>query len=167
MIAKTAEGLIGANNAMNVLQTPMKVFKEARAKGDTETMKRAMGYVEKSNEEAWRKKASADEGLKQEAEENKIKAEEQRKELEQRIKDNSKELEERIKNSDKENEDSAVLCGKISECSDEEVKSVTQTDIKEIETYKTEKTETVQPVTYTKTGEVKVVSTNVDFSIDV
>ncbi len=78
MIAKTAEGLLGANNAMNVIRTPMKVFKEARARGDKETMDRAMGYVEKSHDEAWEKKYSAGAGLKQEAGQNKLKAEQER-----------------------------------------------------------------------------------------
>ena len=62
MIARTAEGLLGANNAMNVVRTPMKVFKEARAKGDTAMMERAMGYVEKTNTAAWESKNSADGG---------------------------------------------------------------------------------------------------------
>ncbi len=67
MIAKTTGNLIGANVAMDEIRTPMKVFKEARARGDTATMKRAMGYVEAFNEDAWEYKTKADEALKQEA----------------------------------------------------------------------------------------------------
>lgn len=163
MIAKTAEGLIGANNAMNVIQTPMKVFKEARARGDTETMKRAMGYVEKSNEEAWRNKFSADEGLKQEAEENKLKNEEQRKELRQRIKENGKELEERVEDRGREIEAAAAVPdSETSENGEEKVNTAPKADSKEIKA-----DNEPAPVTYTKTGEVIAASPSTDFSINV
>ncbi len=102
MIAKTQEGLIGANNAMNSIRTPMKVFKEARARGDTATMERAMGYVNEINDDAWKHKYSADEGLKQEAEENKLKAEQEREELAQRIEENKDKQEDRIEEGGKE-----------------------------------------------------------------
>ena len=45
MNTKTMEGLVGARTNIELLNTPFRVFKEARRKGDTETMKRAMGYV--------------------------------------------------------------------------------------------------------------------------
>lgn len=167
MIAKTAEGLLGANNAMNVIRTPMKVFKEARARGDKETMDRAMGYVEKAHDEAWEKKYSADEGLKQEAEENKIKAEQQREELAQRIKENRKELEERIGESGDGNAAAAV----VSE--GEKIDAAENTDETAAEAVTravgAENTEIKQPapVTYTRTGEVKTAEANIRFSVNV
>lgn len=45
MHTKTMEGLVGARTNMNQLNTPMRVYKEARRKGDTATMERAMGFV--------------------------------------------------------------------------------------------------------------------------
>ena len=45
MHTKTMEGLIGARTNMNLMNTPMRVFKEARRKGDTETMERSIVYV--------------------------------------------------------------------------------------------------------------------------
>lgn len=99
MIAKTADGLLGANNAMNVIRTPMKVFKEARAKGDTATMDRAMGYVEKTNTAAWESKNNADEGLKQEAKENKAKQQQETEELAARIKAKAEEMQQTDKGS--------------------------------------------------------------------
>ena len=45
MHVKTMEGLVGAGTNMNLLNTPLRVFKEARRRGDTATMERAMRYV--------------------------------------------------------------------------------------------------------------------------
>ena len=52
MKAGSMQGLIGANVNMKLTRTPMRVFKEAELRGDTETMKRAMGYVEDFQEKA-------------------------------------------------------------------------------------------------------------------
>lgn len=163
MIAKTAEGLLGANNAMNVIRTPMKVFKEARARGDKETMDRAMGYIERSHDEAWEKKYSADEGLKQEAEENKLKAEQEREELAQRIRENRDELENRIEESSGiETVISDGGKGKSETEGDTLAEAVTAAvSAKAAETAQTD------PVTYTKSGEVKVVEVKTEFSVSV
>ena len=39
------KALMVASSNLKLVNTPMKVFKEAEARGDTEVMKRAMGYV--------------------------------------------------------------------------------------------------------------------------
>lgn len=52
MKAGSMEGLIGASMNMELSRTPMRVFKEAERRGDTETMKRAMGYVTDYQEKA-------------------------------------------------------------------------------------------------------------------
>lgn len=164
MIAKTAEGLLGANNAMNVIRTPMKVFKEARARGDKETMDRAMGYVEKAHDEAWEKKYSADEGLKQEAEENKIKAEQQREELAQRIRENCDELESRIEESGGENAAVTTISeGSEGDTAADNIGKI----ITEAASAETTVSASPAPVTYTRSGEVKSAEINVSFSINV
>lgn len=163
MIAKTAEGLLGANNAMNVIRTPMKVFKEARARGDKETMDRAMGYVEKAHDEAWEKKYSADEGLKQEAEENKLKAEQEREELAQRIRENCDDLENR-------SEESSGIETVISESgtgeSDTEGDTLTEAVTSAVSAKTVESAQT-DPVTYTRRGEIKAVEVKPEFSVSV
>ena len=45
MQAGSMNAFMGASSNLKLVNTPMKVFKEARARGDTEVMKRAMGYV--------------------------------------------------------------------------------------------------------------------------
>ncbi len=45
MQAGSMKALMGASSNLHLASTPMKVFKEAEARGDKETMERAMGYV--------------------------------------------------------------------------------------------------------------------------
>lgn len=52
---------------MELLNTPFRVFKEARRKGDTETMKRAMGYVNDFSDKAQEYKEEADVGMEEDA----------------------------------------------------------------------------------------------------
>lgn len=69
MHAKTMEGLIGARTNINMTNVPMRVFKEARRKGDLGTMERAMGYVNEYEEKAYDYKDKAAEGMREEAQE--------------------------------------------------------------------------------------------------
>lgn len=99
MNTKTMEGLVGARTNMNLLNTPFRVYKEARRRGDTAAMERSMGYVNDFSDKAEEYKAEADKGMKEDAEEarEKAKAEcekaiqkrkEEREELERRTEDN-------------------------------------------------------------------------------
>ena len=81
MHTKTMEGLIGARTNMELLNTPFRVFKEARRKGDTAMMERAMGYMGDVHEDAYEYEEEADEGMKKDAEETRKIAEEQREEM--------------------------------------------------------------------------------------
>lgn len=81
MHTKTMEGLIGARTNMELLNTPFRVFKEARLKGDTAKMEQAMGYMKECEEDAYEYKEVADEGMKKDAEETRKIAEEQREEM--------------------------------------------------------------------------------------
>lgn len=94
MHTKTMEGLIGARTNMELLNTPFRVYKEARLKGDTAMMERAMGYMEDVHEDAYEYKDVADEGIKKDAEETRKIAEEQREEM---IKNRREEREEQQK----------------------------------------------------------------------
>ncbi|MDE7428417.1 MAG: glycosyltransferase family 2 protein, partial [Lachnospiraceae bacterium] len=96
MHTKTMEGLIGARTNMELVNTPLRVFKEARRKGDVAKMKQAMGYVNDLSDKADEYKAVADEGMKKDAEETRKIAEEQREEAIQKRREERKKLEERI-----------------------------------------------------------------------
>ena len=69
MHTKVMEGIVGARTNMDMVDVPMKVYKEARRKGNTAAMERAMGYVNEFEGKAQEYKAEADEGMKEEAEE--------------------------------------------------------------------------------------------------
>ncbi len=66
---KTMEGIVGARTNINLTDTTMRVYREARLKGDTVTMERAMDYTEKLSDKAQEYKAESDKGMKEEAKE--------------------------------------------------------------------------------------------------
>lgn len=164
MIAKTTGGLIGANVAMNEIRTPMKVFKEARARGDTATMERAMGYVNSLNEDAWKYKKSADDGLKEEAVEAKEKERLEREELAARIKENREESEKRLEDASENTvvTDTEGASETKADCENASEKS--GSDI-ELSTEHTEIDSVDAPVTYTKTGEVVSLDPEIKLSV--
>lgn len=96
MNTKTMEGLVGARTNMNLMNTPMRVFKEARRKGDTATMERAMGYADEFSGKAEDYKAEADKGMEEEAREAREKAKLQREEAIQKRREEREKLEKRI-----------------------------------------------------------------------
>lgn len=69
MNTKTMEGLAGASTNMNLINTPMRVYKEAERKGDLTKMERAADYAGKFASKAQEYQNKAEEGMKEEAEE--------------------------------------------------------------------------------------------------
>lgn len=156
MIAKVTGNLIGANVAMNEIRTPMKVFKEARARGDKETMDRAMGYVGSLNDDAWDYKKKADEGIKEEAVEAKEKERLEKEELANRIKESFDETEKALT----EASDNPAA-------DNEELKPEANTEQESSETGEENKDNIGAPVTYTKAGTVVSMDTDFEVSISV
>ena len=96
MNTKTMEGLSGASANMKLVNTPMRVFREAKRRGDTATMERAMGYAGQFFNKAEDYKNKAGEGTREEAEEIRERAEEETKEIIEKRKEEREKLEERI-----------------------------------------------------------------------
>lgn len=96
MNTKTMEGLIGAGTNMKLADTPMRVYKEARRKGDTATMERAMGYVNEFEDKAGKYRTQAEKGTREEAKEAREKAEQEREETIERRRDERRTLEEQL-----------------------------------------------------------------------
>lgn len=94
MNTKTMEGLVGARTNMNLMNTPMRVYKEARRRGDTAVMERAMGYAGEFSDKAEEYKAEADKGMEEDAREARKKAEMQREEVIQKRREEREKLEE-------------------------------------------------------------------------
>lgn len=148
MQTNTAAGLIGANAYLQETRVPTKVFKEARAEGDTAKMERAIGYVEKLGSTALEYKKQADKGLKEEARQAREEAREKQEELAQRIKDDRIKAEERLEAARTDGEAAgtaeAAVDGAYAEAA--------------------ETGESAPNLTYTKDGEVKEQNTEVEFT---
>ncbi len=95
MHTKTMEGLVGAKTNMDLLQTPFRVFKDARRRGDQATMERAMDYVSQFSDKAEEYQSKAEEGMKEDAREASEKAELEQEKAIRRRKEEREEQEKR------------------------------------------------------------------------
>lgn len=149
MHTKTMEGLIGARTNMNLVNTPMRVYKEARRKGDVGTMERAMGYAGEFSDKAEEYKAEADKGMEEEAKEAKEKKKSEQEEAIRKCREEREKLEEKLEKD--RNGDTVTDTVEISEegrvfLKDAVVLEGTGSDGLNAAILKT-------PVTYTNTGE--------------
>lgn len=150
MNVKTMEGLVGADVNVKLVNTPMRVYKDARRRGDTATMERAMGYVTEFQGRAQEYKTRADEGMEEDAREAREKAELEREEAIQKRKEEREEREERIAES--KGEDTAADTVEISEEGKEFVKD--NIELNHMDSDEIKKDVVKEPVTYTKAGTV-------------
>lgn len=67
MNVQMMDGLLGASSNIKLTGTPMSVYRQASAEGDTEKMKRALGYTGECTEKAAKYQEKLDEGMKAEA----------------------------------------------------------------------------------------------------
>lgn len=149
MQVKTMEGLVGARTNINLVNAPMRVFKEARRKGDTATMERAMGYVSEFADKAAEYKTEAGEGMEEDAAEAKEKVEIEREKAIENRREESEKSEEGLESGD--------IYTDTVELSEEGMallRNRVDADIKDIENGKADIGK--KPVIYTKTGEISV-----------
>lgn len=66
MNVQMMEGLVGASTNLKMSGTPMSVYRQASAEGDTEKMKRALGYTGECTEKAAKYQKELDKGMKEE-----------------------------------------------------------------------------------------------------
>lgn len=165
MHTKTMEGLIGARTNMNLMNTPMRVFKEARRKGDTETMERAMGYVGDFSDKAEEYKAEADKGMEEDAKEARKKAELQREEAVQKRREEREKLEAKIEEN--RNADTNADTVEISEEGKVLLKDNLDTDAVGVETDVVKSDAVKEPVTYTKAGDAVLMEQETSISVSV
>lgn len=165
MHLKTMEGLIGARTNMNLLNTPFRVYKEARRKGDTGKMEQAMGYMSDCHKAAYEYKEEADEGMKKDVEETRKIAEEQREEAIQKRREEREKLEKKIEEN--RNGDANTDTVEISE--EGKVLLKDSTGLNDTASAETKTDAVREPITYTKTGETvsveQSISTNISVSV--
>ena len=159
MHVKTMEGLVGAKTNMNLMNVPMRVYKEARRKGDSETMERASECSDRAEEY----KTEADEGMKKDAEEARKIAKEQREEAIQNRRDERDKREAKIEEN--RNDDTNTDTVKISEEGKVLLKDSTGLDNTVSAETKTDAVK--EPVTYTKTGETVSAEQSTSISVSV
>ena len=154
MNAKTMEGLVGARTNMNLLNTPLRVYKEARRKGDTATMERAMGYVGEFSDKAEEYKTEADEGMEEDARMAREKAKLQREEAIRKRREEREESEKKLaeKMEDQNEENKNMDSDMDTEATKED--SQATGDAKE-------------PVAYTSTGAAVVAEQSVGVNVSV
>lgn len=155
---------------MNLMDTPMRVYKEARRKGDTETMERAMGYVGDFSDKAEDYKAKADKGMEEDAKEAREKAKAQREEAIQKRREEREKLERET--SESRDADTNADTKATSACRleiSEEGKVLLKDNIDSDSAVSAEiKSDTVkEPVTYAKTGKTVPAEQNTSTSISV
>lgn len=170
MNTKTMEGLAGARTNMNLVNTPMRVFREARCKGDTATMERAMGYAGEFSDKAEDYKAEADKGMEEDAREAREKAKLQSEEAVRKRREEREKLEEKIeeKMAENRNADTQETKACLLEISEEGkvlLKDGMDSDSTSHDEIKAGAVR--QPVTYTKTGETVPAEQETSISISV
>ena len=150
---------------MKLMNTPMRVFKEARRKGDTETMERAMGYVGDFSDKAEEYKAEADKGMEEDAKEAREKAELQREEAVQKRREEREKLEAKIEEN--RNADTNTDTVEISEEGKVLSKDNLDTDAVGVETDVVKSDAVKEPVTYTKAGDAVPMEQETSISVSV
>lgn len=157
MNTKTMEGIVGARTNMNLVNTPMRVYKEARLRGDTAVMEKAMGYAGEFADKAEDYKVKADKGMEEDAKEAREKAKAECEKAIRKRREEREKLEERINENRKEDTLEVSQEGKVL------LKG--STDSENSDTAKRDAAK--EPVTYTKTGEVSHTEQSANISISV
>lgn len=167
MHTKTMEGLAGASTNMKMLNTPFGVYKEARRKGDTAVMERAMGYVNEFAGKAEEYQKKAEEGMKEDAKEAREKAELEQENAIRKRKEEREELEKRIAESRNENGDTVEISESQKAIWSEDINpDQTGTDSK-VSAKEAEDTVKMKPVIYTKTGEAVQLEPGANIAVSV
>lgn len=96
MNTKTMEGIVGAKTNMNMVNTPMRIYREAERRGDTGVMERAMGYAGEYTQKAESYRKEAEEGMREDAKEAREKEKAEREEAIEKRKEQREETEKRI-----------------------------------------------------------------------
>ena len=167
MHTKTMEGLAGANMNMKLLNTPLRVYKEAEQRGDTAVMERAMGYVGEFADKAEDYQKIAEKGMKEDAREAREKAKIEQENAIQKRKEEREEQEKRIAESRNGDMDIVSISESGKAASDGKSASLqagTDNDISVEETVDASK---MEPVIYTKTGETAKLESGTNISVSI
>ncbi len=167
MHTKTMEGLVGARTNMNLMNTPMRVYKEARRKGDMTVMERAMEYVGDFSQKAEEYKAKADKGMEEDAKEAREKEQLQRKAALQTRKEEREKLEEKIQEDKNAASKDTVEISEEGKVFIKDHEDHVDADTTGSETDMRKQDVRKEPVTYTKAGEAVSMEQETSISVSV
>ncbi len=167
MHTKTMEGLAGANMSMKLMNTPLRVYKEAERRGDTAVMERAMGYVKNFADKAEDYQKVTEKGMKEDAKEAREKAKTEQENAIQKRREQREEQEKRIAESRKGDTDTVSICESEKTALDEKTDSVQTGADNGIFVEEAEDAVKTEPVIYTKTGEALKPESGTNLSVSV
>ncbi len=167
MHAKTMEGLAGASMSMKLMNTPIRVYKEAERRGDTAVMERAMGYASDFADKAEDYQKTTEKGMKEDAKEAREKAKAEQENAIQKRREQREELKKRIEEKRKGDTDAISISESEKATLDGKTDSVQIGADNDIFVEETADAIKMEPVIYTKTGEASKSEsgTNISFSV--
>lgn len=167
MHTKTMEGLAGANMSMKLMNTPMRVYKEAERRGDTAVMERAMGYACDFADKAKDYQKTTEKGMEEDAKEARDKAKTEQENAIRKRKEEREELEKRIAESRKEDTDTVSISENGKAALDGKTDSVQTGADNGVSIEETADAIKMEPVIYTKTGEALKSESGINISVSV
>lgn len=165
MHAKTMEGLAGASMSMKLMNTPIRVYKEAERRGDTAVMERAMGYASDFADKAEDYQKTTEKGMKEDAKEAREKAKAEQENAIQKRREQREELEKRIEEKRKGNTDAISISESEKATLDGKTDSVQIGADNDIFVEETADVIKMEPVIYTKTGEASKSESGMNLSV--
>lgn len=165
MHAKTMEGLAGASMSMKLMNTPIRVYKEAERRGDTAVMERAMGYASDFADKAEDYQKTTEKGMKEDAKEAREKAKAEQENAIQKRREQREELKKRIEENRKGDTDAISISESGKATLDGKTDSVQTGANNDISVEETADAIKMEPVIYTKTGEASKSESGMNISV--
>ena len=153
MNVQMMDGLLGASSNIRLAGTPMSVYHQATDEGDTEKMKRALGYTGECTEKAVKYQEKLDEGMKAEAKAEKEKAKLEQEAAIEKLREEHKRAEESTESGRPEGTDLVQLS------------EAAKAALKNSQPVEAAEPVSSEPVIYTPTGEVSAVPAETEPSV--
>lgn len=167
MHTKTMEGLTGASMSMKLMNTPIRVYKEAERRGDTAVMERAMGYAGDFADKAEDYQKTTEKGMKEDAKEAREKAKTEQENAIQKRREQREEMEKKIAESRNGDTDTVSISERGKAAKDGKTDSVQTGADNGISAEETADAIEMEPAIYSKSGEKAEFEPGVNFSVSV
>lgn len=167
MHAKTMEGLAGASMSMKLMNTPMRVYKEAERRGDTAVMEQAMGYASDFADKAEDYRKTTEKGMKEDAKEAREKAKTEQENAIRKRREQREEMEKKIAESRNGDTDTVSISESGKAALDGKTDSVQTGADNGISAEETADAIKMESVIYTKTGEASKSESDTNISVSV